>query len=91
MDNEASTSLKMKMTTMNIKDQLVPPSNHIANNAKRAIQTFKNHFIARLCSVDKDFHLQLWYSVLYQAKISLNLLRQSRTLPHVLAYTHFFG
>ena len=29
MDNGASTALKLTMTTMNIKYQLVPPSNHI--------------------------------------------------------------
>ena len=34
MDNEASTALNMTMITMNIKYQLVPPSNHIANNAE---------------------------------------------------------
>ena len=33
MDNEASTALNLKMTTMNIKYQLVPPSNHRSNNA----------------------------------------------------------
>ena len=60
MDNKASTALNLTMTIMNIKYQLVPPSNHRTNNAERAIQTFKNHFIAVLCSVDKDFHLQLW-------------------------------
>ena len=48
VDNKASTALKLTMTTMNIKYQLVPPSNHRANNAERAIQTFKNHFIAGL-------------------------------------------
>ena len=59
MDNEASTTLKTTMTSMNIKYQLVPTSNHRENNVERAIQTFKNHFTAVLCSVDKDFHLQL--------------------------------
>ena len=53
MDNKASTILKIKMKTMNIKYKLVPPSNHRANNAERAIKTFKNHFIAGLCSIDK--------------------------------------
>ena len=33
IDNEASISLNMTMTTMNIKYQLVPPSNHKANHA----------------------------------------------------------
>ena len=91
MDNEASTALKLTMTTMNIKYQLVPASNHRANNSERAIQTFKNHFIAGLCSVDKDFHLQLWYILLQQATISINLIRKSRNLPHISAYTYIFG
>ena len=48
MDNKASTALKMNITTNNSKYQLVPPSNHRANNAERAIQEFKNHSIAGL-------------------------------------------
>ena len=76
MDNEVSTALKLTMTTMNLKYQLVPPSNHRANNAERVIQTFKNHFIAELCSLDKGFHIQLWDILIQQATISLNLPRQ---------------
>ena len=53
MENGASTSLNMTMTSMNINYQLVSPRNHRAKNEKRAIQTFKNHFIAVLCSVYK--------------------------------------
>ena len=79
------------MTTMNTKYELVPPRNHIANNAERDIKNFKNQFIAGLCSVDKDFHLQLWDRLLQQAKMSIKLLRQSRTLPHISTYTHIFG
>ena len=37
MDNEAYIALNMKMTSMNIKYQLVPLNNHRANNAERAI------------------------------------------------------
>ena len=48
MDKEAYTALKLTMMTMNIKCQLFPPRNHRANNSKRVIQTFKNHFIAVL-------------------------------------------
>ena len=91
MNNEESKDLNMTITTMNIKHQLVPPSDHRANNSERAIQTFKNHFIAGLCIVDKDFHLQLWVRLLQQATISLNLLRQSRTFPQLSSYTHIFG
>ena len=53
MDNEASTALKRTMTSTNINYKLVPPSNHIAKNTERAIQTFKNHFIVGLCSIEK--------------------------------------
>ena len=37
MDNEASTALKMTMTSMNTEYQLVPPDNHKANNAEIAM------------------------------------------------------
>ena len=33
----------------------------------------------------------MWDRLLQQATISLNLLRQSRTLPHLSSYTHIFG
>ena len=57
MDNEASTALNITMNNMNINYQLVPPSNHKSNNAERAIQTFKNHFVAGLFILYKDFNL----------------------------------
>ena len=78
------------MKTINIKYYLVPSSNHRSNNAEIEIKTFKNHFIAELCNVDKYFHLKLWDRLLQQATISIKLLRQSRTLPHISAYTHIF-
>ena len=90
MDKKASTALEMTMSTMNIKYQLVPPNNHRANNEERAIKTFKNHFISGLFSADKNFQLQLWDKPLQQAKISLNLLSKSITLPHISAYTNIF-
>ena len=74
MDNEASTALKMTMTSMNINYQLVTPSNHRAKNTEREIQKFKNHFISGMYSLDRYFHIQLWNRLLQQAKISLNLL-----------------
>ena len=66
MDNEAYTYLKMTMTAMNIQYQLVPPSNHRANNSDRAIHNFKKHSISVLYSVDKDSKFQLWYRLLHQ-------------------------
>jgi hypothetical protein len=59
LDNEASLALRKYLTKQEIDYQLAPPYIHRRNNAERAIQTFKNHFIAGLCSVDPIFILQL--------------------------------
>ena len=91
MDNETSTALNTKMTSMNIKYQLGPPSKHRAKNVERAMQNFKKYFIAVMWSVEIDFHLQIWDILLQQAKISLNFLTQSRTIPHLSAYTYISG
>jgi hypothetical protein len=64
---------------------------HRANAAERAIRTFKNHFIAGLCSTDKLFPLNLWDQLLPQAEITLNLLRTSRINPKLSAYTQISG
>ena len=81
--NKVSAGLKMKMTNMDITYQLVPPINHRTNNSERAIQTFKNHFIAGLYNVDEYSRLKLWEKLLHQVMISLNFLRQPRVLPHL--------
>ena len=91
IDNKVSTALKLTMATMNIKCQLVLPSNHRANNVDRSIQKFKNHLTGGTCRVEKYFHRQLWDRLLQQATIILKLLRQSITLPHISDYTHIFG
>jgi hypothetical protein len=53
MDHEASSALKTFLTSREMKFQLVPSRIHIQNAAEREIQTFKNHFIAGICSKDK--------------------------------------
>ena len=60
LDNEASTSLKDFLTAEHVEYQLVPPHIHRRNSAERAIQTFKNHFIAGLTSTDPNFPLSNW-------------------------------
>ena len=51
LDNECSTLLKKYMTDEQVDFQLVPPHLHRRNAAERAIHTWKNHFIAGLCTV----------------------------------------
>ena len=88
IDNEASTALKMKIPTMDIKYQLVTPSNNREKNVERSIKIFKNHFIAVICNVDKDLHLQLWDILLHHATISINFLRQSKIIPYLPSPFH---
>jgi hypothetical protein len=91
VDNEASTLLKDYLYQQDIKFQLVPPYSHIHNSAERAIRSFKDHLISGLCSTDKSFPMHLWYIILPQAVITLNMLRYSRTNPKLSAATHIFG
>jgi hypothetical protein len=91
LDNEASLALRNYLTKQGINYQLAPLHIHRRNNAERAIQTFKNHFIAGLCSVDPTFPLKLWDKLLPQAKITLNLLQKSRSNPRITAYDQLNG
>lgn len=91
IDNEASALLKSYLTKNDVAYQLVPPNVHRANAAERAIQTFKHHFIAGLCSLDPEFPLHLWDRLLPQAVITLNLLRTSAINPQLSAYAQIHG
>ena len=59
LDNECSAAFKQLIGTNNMKHELVPPGNHRRNQAERAIQTFKAHFILILVGVDDKFPLSL--------------------------------
>jgi hypothetical protein len=74
-----------------VEYQLVPPHCHQRNAAERAIHTFKEHFVAGLASVDPDFPLHLWYRLLPQAEMTLNLLWTSRQHPQLPAAAHYHG
>jgi hypothetical protein len=91
LDNEASAALKTFFTANDVEYQLVPPHCHRRNAAERAIQIFKEHFLAGLSSVDPTFTLHLWCRLLLQAEITLNLLRTSRLHPQLSAAAHFHG
>lgn len=91
LDNEASKRLKQFIKDQDMDFQLVPAHMHRRNAAKRAIRTFKNHFIAGLCSTDKLFPMNLWDRLLPQALITLNLLRASRLNPRLSAYAQLHG
>ena len=55
LDNECSKNFKKCIQKNNMTHELVPPDCHRRNMAERAIQTFKNHFVAILSGVDDRF------------------------------------
>jgi hypothetical protein len=91
LDNETSQAMKKFDRTHDIQYQLVPPHIHRRNAAERAIRTWKNHFIAGLCSTDTEFPQHLWDRLTDQAQTTLNLLRPSRRNPRISAYTALEG
>ncbi len=86
IDNIILAKVQSFLKEQQMKIQIVEPHNHCVNAAERAIQTFKDHFIASLCPVDKAFPIQLWDQLLEQAQDSLNMLRTSQTNPKLSAY-----
>jgi hypothetical protein len=91
MDNECSNKFRQYLNEQNIALQLVTPHLHRQNAAERAIQTFKNHFVAGLCSVDKQFPMHLWCELLPQATLTLNLMQTSCINPTISAATQLCG
>ena len=53
LDNEVSNELIATIKEKKLQYQLASPHDHRLNPAERAIQTFKNHFIANLHGCDK--------------------------------------
>jgi hypothetical protein len=91
LDNECSNDFKEAIKTNNMTYQLVPPHDHQRNKAEKAIQTFKDCFVAILCGADTSFPLNLWDLLLRQAEHTLNMLQPSRMTPTVLAYAYLWG
>ena len=79
LDNETSVLFRETLKRLNMKAEFIPPDNHRQNPAERDIQTFKNHFIAILCSLPPDFPLNEWDLLLPHAEMTLNLMRPSKT------------
>jgi hypothetical protein len=90
LDNKASAAFKSEIKT-NCNLQLVPQDTHQQNLAEKAIQTFKNHFIAILAGVDTTFPINLWDFCVPQAVLTLNLLCQSNVVTTMSAYQHVNG
>ena len=69
-----------------MKYQLVPPNVHHRNITEKAIQTFRDHFVAFLCRTDVNFPEKLWCYIFRQAEHQLNLLQKARVKPEVSSF-----
>ena len=64
---------------------------HLQNATERAIQTWKNHFLAGIATLDPIFPIQEWDRLLPQCDITLNLLRSSSRQTNLSAYAATLG
>ena len=69
----------------------MPPDSHRRNAAERSIRNFKADFLAILAGVDSAFPSSLWYMLLPQTKLALNLLRQATLVPNMSAWEYYNG
>ncbi len=91
MDNQATKHIENFLNKNESKLQLIELHNHRVNVAERAIQTFKDAFIAALATTDSDFPLQLWDRLTPQVHDILNMMRTLRINPAILAYEAING
>jgi hypothetical protein len=91
LDNEASAAHKQSILDSGLTYQLVPPDDHRRNVAEKAIQTWKDHFIAVLSGTADKFPLHLWCQLIPHMEWQLNLLCQSNANPKISAYAHLYG
>ncbi len=92
LDNKVSENMKNHIRNIHKFDmELVTPGCHQQNAAEVAIHNLKAHFLSILGGVSDNFPPSLWDQLLPQAKITINLIQQSKATPNVSAYVHLSG
>ena len=77
LNKKCSAASKNDLQEINVTFELVPPNLHRRNADERVIRAFKNHPLSGLATCHLDFTLREWGRLLHQAKLTLNLLRNS--------------
>lgn len=75
----------------NITIQLVPPDEHRANEAERAIQTWKSCKISMLAGIDPLCPERIFNKINKQCEMVVNLLRRSGVSEHMSAWQQLHG
>ena len=91
LDNEACKVIKSFDIKNQTNFQLAPPDTHRRDMSMRNISTRKNHFVSDLSRTYKIFPIYLWYRLLDQAQIMLNMIGPSICNPHIPAHAIMEG
>ena len=91
LDDECSKEFKTAILDNEMTYQLVPPHDHRHHAAEKAIQVFKDHFMAMLCGIDYIFPMRRWCSLLLHAVVQLNMLQASATNLSISAFEQLHG
>ena len=79
------------MPVRNKRNNLRTVIDNLHNNAERGWRTAKNHIIATLCTVNKDFPISKGGGLMEQTEITINLLRPFRPNSEMSAYHGMHG
>jgi hypothetical protein len=91
MDNEMSNVVEAFIESQHTTLQYTPPDINQTNSAKRAIQTWKNHFTARIASLPKMFPIANWCRLTNQCNYTVNMLRPCCQNPALSAFEAMEG
>eukprot|EP00804_Cyclotella_cryptica_P000956 CCRYP_018387-RA/>CCRYP_018387-RA protein AED:0.42 eAED:0.42 QI:0/-1/0/1/-1/1/1/0/162 len=86
MDDQGSKAVENYIKSTKTTMQLVNLDDHRINAAERAIQTWKEHWLAGMGTSDSTCPIQLWCQFIEQGQDTLNLLRVSWVNPKLSAY-----
>jgi hypothetical protein len=81
LDNQASAAYKKAIGNSYMTYELVPPDDHLRNMAKKAIKTFKAHFVGVFSGCAPTLPLHLWCQLLPQVEWQLLLLQNCDYIP----------
>eukprot|EP00804_Cyclotella_cryptica_P022237 CCRYP_017934-RA/>CCRYP_017934-RA protein AED:0.24 eAED:0.19 QI:0/0/0/1/1/1/2/0/738 len=91
MDNQCSKAVEKYIKSTKADIQLVNPDDHRVNAAERTIQTWKEHWLSGMGTLDPTCPIQLWCQFIEQGQDTLNMLRVSRVNPKLSAYAILDG
>jgi len=91
LDNQTSDMLEKFLTMNDIQPEYVPPGDHRASKAERAIQTAEAHITSHLAGADIKFDEREWDRCLPAMEHTLNMLRQSGVCNSISAWQQLHG